>query len=725
VSVLQADSVGHPEGVRGEQSGRPGFRPDIEGLRAVAVLAVLLFHAAVPGVGGGFVGVDVFFVISGFLITGTLWREASTTGTVRLRRFYGARARRLLPASAAVGVVTMIGAAVLLSPLQLRTVIYDGIASALYFGNMWFIGKVSDYFFLDQTPSPFLHYWSLGVEEQFYFVWPAMIICTAWLIRLARRRTRAHGALSKPPYLVVLVLVATVSFAGSLWLTYAWPPAAFFLMPTRAWQLAVGGLVAMTTGQWRRLPTPLAAVAGWAGLAMVLLACTSLGSATPYPGTAALLPGLGTALVIGTGCAAPAWGVGRVLASPPMRAIGRLSYSLYLWHWPVLVLAAPLLGHPLGLNGRLATVVISGGLAVLTLRFIENPLRFAPSVRLSANRSLALGGAATAFVVCVGMALLLWIPPPVGRGPAAPTLTVTAGPPPTGDNLDAYDAAVQHTFAQVQGAVTASADIRNVPSNLNPPLADVARHQMVVVPEGCMRFFFDVAQPECATGDTASSTTVALVGDSHAAMWSPAFQQIAALRHWRLETLAKAFCPLLDVPIFSPSLRRQYTECDEWRGQMIARLRDEHPRLIVLSIARGYVAGNGLVAYSPAWNEGLTRLVQQLRGTGAQVLVLGPTPEPHSVVPVCLSSHLDDATACSPARSTAVNQPGITAESAATTAAGGQYADLSELFCTTTRCPVIVGDAMVFFDSNHVTLEYSLLLAPAIGALADRAAAPH
>jgi len=723
--VPRADSGSHPDDLQGERSGRPGFRPDIEGLRAVAVLAVLLFHAAVPGVGGGFVGVDVFFVISGFLITGTLWREATSTGTVKLRRFYGARARRLLPASAAVGVVTMIGAAVLLSPLQLRTVIYDGIASALYFGNMWYIAKVSDYFFSDQTPSPFLHYWSLGVEEQFYFVWPAMIICTAWLVRLARRRTRAHGALSKPPYLVVLVLFATASFAGSLWLTYAWPPAAFFLMPTRAWQFAVGGLVAMTTGQWRRLPTPLAAIAGWAGLAMVLLACTSLGPTTPYPGTAALLPSLGTALVIGAGCAAPAWGVGRVLASPPMRAVGRLSYSLYLWHWPVLVLGAPLLGHPLGLTGRLATVAISGGLAVLTLRFIENPLRFAPSMRLSANRSLALGGAATALVVCVGVAMLLWIPPPVGRGPAAPTLTVTAGPPPTGANIDAYDAAVQHTFTQVQDAVAASAEMRNVPSNLNPPLADVARQRMVVVPEGCMRFFFDVTQPECATGDTASTTTVALVGDSHAAMLSPAFQQIAALRHWRLETLAKAFCPLLDVPVVAPFLRREYTECAEWRERMIARLRDERPRLVVLSIARSYGAYSGLAAFSPAWIDGLTRLVQQLRDTGAQVLVLGPTPEPQLVVPVCLSSHLDDATACSPARSTALNQPGIAAESAATTAAGGHYADLSELFCTKTRCPVIVGDAMVYFDSNHVTLEYSLLLAPAIGALADRAAAPH
>ena len=411
--MRQADSsVSTGEGTQAGRSAQAQFRPDIEGLRAVAVLAVVLFHAGVPGVGGGFIGVDVFFVISGFLITGLLWREVSSSGTVRLSRFYGARARRLLPASAAVGVVTVIASAVLLPPLQVRDVIHDGIASALYVPNMWFVLQSTDYFANDQSASPFQHYWSLGVEEQFYLVWPALIIGTAWLVRLVRQRTAAHDTLSKPPYLVVFVVVAAVSFAVSLAVTHTWPLAAFFLMPTRAWQLAAGGLIALTASQWHRVPALLASIAGWVGLGVILLTCTLLGTTTPYPGTAALLPVLGAALVIGAGCAAPAQGVGRVLALPPMRAIGRVSYSWYLWHWPVLVLAAPLVGHPLGLAERLATVVVSGGLAVLTLRFIENPLRFAPSVRRSGGRSLALGGAATAVAVCVCVALLIWMPAP-------------------------------------------------------------------------------------------------------------------------------------------------------------------------------------------------------------------------------------------------------------------------------------------------------------------------
>ena len=636
-TVRPADSVSAIEGAQGGRA-QTEFRQDIEGLRAIAVLAVVLFHADVPGVGGGYIGVDVFFVISGFLITGLLWREVSTAGTVRLRRFYGARARRLLPASATVGVVTAIASAVLLPLLQARNVLDDGIASALYVSNYWFILTGVHYFGGHLPPSPFQHYWSLGVEEQFYLVWPAMIIGTAWLIRRVRRRTRAQATSSKTPYVVVLALVAAVSFAVSLAVTYMMPAVAFFALHTRAWQLAVGGLVALTAGQWRRLPATYAAIAGWGGLALILLACTRLSTATFYPGTAALLPVLGTALVIGAGCAAPSQGCGRVLALPPMRAIGRVSYSWYLWHWPVLLFVPLLLGHPLGLAGRLAAAVVSGGLAVLTLHLIENPLRFAARVRQSPIGSLALGGAATAVAVCVGVALLVWVPTPVGRGPAAAALTMTAAPPPTGYNIDAYDAAVQHAFAQVQAAVAASAELKAVPSNLNPALADTAAEFKAYSFNGCLRAPFQGGQPECATGDTASTTTVALVGDSHAAMWNPAFQQIAAQAHWRLEMLSKAGCPLMDLPITN-HLRRlaeHFEHCEQWRGQIIARLRAEHPRLVVVSLWRGYGAGSGndwlsgFTSYDPAWIDSLTRLVQQLRGTGAKVLVLGPIPDPHT-----------------------------------------------------------------------------------------------
>ena len=722
----QAVSGDTTEGQQDRSPAQARFRPDIEGLRAVAVLAVVLFHADAPRIGGGFIGVDVFFVISGFLITGTLFREVTTTGTVGLRRFYGARARRLLPASATVGVITMIVSVVLLPPLQAHAVLYDGIASALYVSNYWFVAEGVDYFGGHMPPSPFQHYWSLGVEEQFYLVWPALIIGTAWLIRLVRRRTRTEATSSQRPYLLVLALVATGSFALSLVVTYLMPPAAFFSLPTRAWQLAVGGLVALAAGQWRQLPSRTAAFAGWAGLGIILWACTQFSATTLYPGTAALIPTLGAALVIGAGCTTSTQGCGRVLGLSPMRAIGRISYSWYLWHWPVLVLAPVLLGHPLGLAARLAAALLSAGLAVLTLKFIENPLRFAARVRNSAWGSLALGGAATAVAVCIGAGLLAVVPAPVGRGAPAPPLTITATPPPTGPSVDAYNAGVQHVFGQFQAAVTAAADLKAVPSNLQPPLAVASSEQQAFFFNGCVRDFFQGGQPECATGDTASPTTVALVGDSHAAMLNPAFQQIAARRPWRLEIMAKAGCPLLDVPINNPFNRlvERFRHCEQWRAETIARLRAERPRLVMVALWRRYGTGSwqpGFEPYDSAWIDSLTRLVQQLRGSGSKVLVLGPIPDPQSVVPICLSGHLNDPMACSPARSIAMNEFGIAAESTATRAVGGQYADLTELFCTHDRCPVIVGNTLVYFDWSHLTREYSQLLSPVLEALADRA----
>ncbi len=713
--------------VSGQRHGRgqKSYRADIEGLRAVAVLAVVLFHAEVPGIGGGYVGVDVFFVISGFLITGLLCREVRSTGSVRLRNFYGARARRLLPASATVGIITMIASVFLLPPLMVRTVIGDCIASALYVSNYRFAAEGVDYFGSHLPPSPFLHYWSLGVEEQFYIVWAPLILGTAWLIRIVRKRgnTGAADPPSRRPYVLLLAAITVASFALSYAVTQIAPASAFYPLATRAWQLALGGLVALTALQWQRLSPRLAAITGWVGLILIVLACFWLTAETAYPGTAALLPTAGSALVIGAGCTVPERGCGRLLGRPPMRAIGRISYSWYLWHWPVLVLAPAVLGHPLGLGARLTAALLSAGLAWLTLRYLEDPLRFTPKIRHSAWRSLGLGALSTAIAVCVGLALLKVVPNPVGRGAPASPVAVTVAPIPVGSPMVAYDAAVQQAFAQVQSAVATSATLQAVPANLVPPLSDAADEADAITLDGCLLDFLGVEQPACVMGDTESPTTVALVGDSHAAIWNPALRQVADSRRWRVETMAKEGCPLLDLPLTNPLLHREYTECEQWRTQILDRLRAGHPRLIVFSLWRVYGSPDwpaGFKAYGAPWLASLTRMVRQLRDTGAQVLVLGPLPAPKSTVPVCISSHLDDAVACAPARSTAVNGAGIAAEAAATTAGGGQYADLTDLFCTAQRCPVIIGNTLVYLDWNHMSVEYSRALAPVIGALADR-----
>jgi peptidoglycan/LPS O-acetylase OafA/YrhL len=731
VILRQAHSVSPTENQQTQRSETKTFRADIEGLRAVAVLAVVLFHAAVPGISGGFVGVDVFFVISGFLITGLLWREVSSTGSVRLHNFYGARARRLLPASATVGVITMVASAILLPPLQAQPAISDGIASALYVSNYQFVLRGVDYFSNHIAQSPFLHYWSLGVEEQFYLVWAPMLLGTVWLIRLmrrARRRPTTAVTASKRPFIVLLTVVATVSFLLSFLGSYILPAAAFYSLPTRAWQLAAGGLVALTAVGWQRLSPRSGAVVGSAGLALILLACVWLSPTTLYPGVAALLPTVGAALIIGAGCSTPNQGVGRLLGVPPMRAIGRISYSWYLWHWPVLVLAPFVVGHSLNLPERVIAAVLSAGLAWLTLRYLENPLRFAPKIRNSGWWSLGLGAVATVIAVCVGLGLLKAVPTPVGHGAAAAPMNITGVTVPNGSPVGAYDQAVHQTFAQVQAAVAASADLKAVPANLAPSISEALSEKQGLSFNGCLREPFESGQPECAMGDTSSPTRIALVGDSHAAMWTPAFQRAAIERHWRLELLAKGACPLLDIQVTNPLSRMAelFAHCAEWRDQIVSRLETERPQLIVLSLWHGYGTTeslSGYQSYDAAWINSLARLVQRLRATGARLLVLGPIPDPHFHVPACLSGYLDDVPACTPSRSAAVNESGIAAEAAAVTAGGGQYVDTSDLFCTAERCPVIVGNTLVYLDENHMSQTYSRTLAPVAAALADRALA--
>lgn len=240
---------------------------------------------------------------------------------------------------------------------------------------------------------------------------------------------------------------------------------------------------------------------------------------------------------------------------------------------------------------------------------------------------------------------------------------------------------------------------------------------------GCVLSWDDVVQPECASGVPDSTTTVALIGDSHAAMWQPALEPVSRQQGWRLETMSKVTCPLMKLPIISPYLGREFTECKQWRATVLERIERERPALIVLDMVRRYGADFGFVSYDQAWLDGLTRLVTQLRGTGARVLVLGPVPDPHATVPTCVSGHMYDALACAPERSIAMNHDGIAAEAAAVRAGGGQYADLGEYFCTDQRCPVIIGNTLVFRDDNHITAEYAQLMSPVLAELTRSALA--
>jgi peptidoglycan/LPS O-acetylase OafA/YrhL len=696
-------------------SARDRFRADVEGLRAVAILAVVAYHAGVGQVRGGFVGVDIFYVLSGFLITGLLWEELQATGRLRFRTFYARRARRLLPAAVLVLVVTVAASSVWLSPLQARVVARDALAAALYVANYRFAALRTDYL-AATSPSPLQHYWSLGVEEQFYLLWPLLLLA----VFLAGRRL--HTA-SPATAAAVLALAGLGSFALSLRLTAVSQPWAFFSLPTRAWELAAGGLVALSAPRLRRLPGVAAAVLGWLGLEAILWSATQLGGSTPFPGTAALFPVGGTVAVVAAGCAAPRLGPNLVLDRWPLQLGGRLSYAWYLWHWPLLILAPAVAGHPLGLGRNLGLAAASGLLAAATVKLVEDPVRFSPRLRSKPGRSLALGTGLTAVAAAAAVATAVFIPVPHGQGLAAPPAAIPITPPPRARHATGQDPAAARLAslsAPVMRAVAKAATVRTVPANLDPSLQSAHANQPQPVVDGCLIRWLGVSSGPCVYGSASSRTTVMLFGDSHALQWFPALDRATRARRWRLVSLTKTTCPPVALSFWSPVLGRPYAECDRWRANMLQRIRAERPALVVLGAARHYGGVYHFQVYGPAWISGLAKMVHQVRATGAQVVVLGPTPKPKVDVPDCLSRHLHNAVACTTARQVAVDAGGVRTERQAVQRAGGSYLDVTPWLCTRTTCAVMVGNLLAYRDDNHLTTPYATWLSPLLGHQLDQ-----
>lgn len=735
---------------------RSGFRSDIEGLRAVAVAAVVLYHAKVGFLPGGYVGVDVFFVISGFLITGLLWREISERGRVSLGSFYARRARRLLPASMLVLVVTIAASALWLPPLEARSVWKDGLSSALYVGNYRFALQQTNYLTSSAPPSPFQHYWSLGVEEQFYLLWPLLLILAA---RFAWKRVGPRVTA-----IVVLGVVAVASFAASVVLTRADEPWAFFSLPTRAWELALGGLIALAQPWVRRALWGVAAPVAWLGLGLIVWSVVDFTSSTPFPGIDAIVPVVGAAAVIAGGIGRPRGGPDWLLGSSNVRLIGRISYSLYLWHWPVLILAPFALGHALNERGELGLVALSVALATATCLLVETPGRQWRWPALSNWRGAAMGGSLTVAGVAACVVVAGALPSTTGHGlapvaalrspPASARIVAThtpasSPPPPSAASGRTHTPAptspststttippavaqVDALSAQVRAAVAQSASTSAVPANLTPSLGDATTDEPDAAVDGCLLQYLQTQSPTCLFGDPNGSSSIVLWGDSHATMWFPAIDSYANAVHARLYVWTKATCPPVELPMFSPVLGREFSECDEWRDSIISQIQELHPALVVFGIAPGYDSAYQITQDGPQWLAGLTSAIHQVRQSGARVAVIGPVPGPPEPIPDCLSANLDDVTACniSPGGPHAAPGPvgidvaGMQAEQSTVTAAGGAFIDVEPWFCTESTCPVIVDNLLVFRDVSHITATYANFLAPLMVATLEAAGNP-
>jgi peptidoglycan/LPS O-acetylase OafA/YrhL len=705
------------------ESGRAPsrFRPDVQGLRAIAVVAVVAYHAGFPGIHGGFVGVDVFFVISGFLITGLLVTDIERTGRVSFRDFYARRARRILPAAILALLVTLLVSYVVLPPLQVPGAARDAVAAALFVANFRFAAQSTDYLGAHSAPTPYQHYWSLSVEEQFYLFWPALLHGAA---RLGRQRARAV-------VIGVVAAVAGASLIACIWLTRTSEPTAFYLLPTRAWELALGGMIALGGSSLLKLPRAAAALLGLAGMAAIVWAIFTYGALTSFPGSAALVPVLGAAAIIAGGAASGGSarrGVTGLLGTRPMQSLGRVSYSWYLWHWPALVLGAVLLGH--SFVARMAMVALSLGLAYLTQRLIEDPFRHAKRLLRAPRASITAGLALSIVAALIGVFAIQAAPSPTGHAAAVSTPKLPAAPvapaahasktpaPPT--RFSALDVLEQ----PLQRVLTAAADVHGVPSNLTPSLSSVRSDKQRPFFDGCDLSFNSSTSPPCAYGDTAASRTIVAFGDSHAAQWFPALDEYANTNHYRFENLTKATCPPVLIPIFSPVLGRDFTECEQWRTQTIARIGAEHPAIVIVDAARHYGPEYDFHVYSSQWLSGLAQTVKELRATGARVLVFGPIAKPAGDAPDCLSVHLDDAQACAVPTGAAINYLGSRAEQIAVEGAGGYYVPTAPWVCSKDRCPIVAGNLLMYRDDNHLTDTYAKWLEPVVAASIDASLNP-
>ena len=375
------------------------FRPDVEGLRAIAVLFVVLYHAHLPGISGGFVGVDVFFVISGFLITGLLVREHEQRSSISIPGFYARRARRILPASTLVVLLTVFATYHWLGFLEGNAVAVDAKWTAVFLANIHLAQIGTSYFGSQAPPSPLQNMWSLGVEEQFYVVWPGLFL----LVAAVGRRLNVRVKLG-----VLLVMIVTASFVWSILQTSNNSTWAYFSPLTRAWELGVGALVAIAAPLLGRISRKTALAMGCLGAVGVVGSGFLFNASTPYPGSAAALPVFGTALLIAAGTAAARLPTERILSTRPFQWFGARSYSLYLWHWPILIIVAEHSFAPLSLWQNLLCVVVAIVAAALSYRFVETPVRRSQFLLKRPLVSVAMG--IVLILVTIGIAQWqLWI----------------------------------------------------------------------------------------------------------------------------------------------------------------------------------------------------------------------------------------------------------------------------------------------------------------------------
>jgi peptidoglycan/LPS O-acetylase OafA/YrhL len=665
-------------------------RNDIQGLRAVAVLLVVLGHAGVPFLRGGYVGVDVFFVLSGFLITGLLLSEASRNGTISLRAFYVRRARRILPAAALTLAVTDVAAYLMLNFVQARETVSDSVWASFFAANLHFASVSGDYFAQNQPPSPVEHYWSLAVEEQFYLVWPAIVLLVV------------VGGIAAFRYshrlLVVIGSIGAASLAWSIYSTGVDPGPAYFLTAGRAWELALGAALAASTAAMTRLPRRAHALLGWLGLAGIIVAAAAFSSSTPFPGYAALLPAGATALVIVAGLAGNrSWlGVPRVLSLAPLRYVGDRSYALYLWHWPVLIIAAQYAGRELSLATNLALVAGAFGLSVISYRFFENPIRRSKGPGML-RAFVAPAAAAAALVIALVTLHLV-------DATAAQFEAAAASVRPVALHQQTAARPTAKPLRAVVAAVRAAQRGAPLPSPLTPSVGDL-RGDFYDLPEGCSPEWTETSSKRlCRMGSKAGAKTLIVFGDSHAQMWMPPILRLAQRDRWTVVPLIKLGC----IPDFWTRQRGRCGDWVRWAKRQAAAL---HPQAALII---------GSWAATRPWRppvKGVTSVSEALNRVSARVVVLSDAPHQRLNPTNCLLESGATMRTCT----TTATPADFRADNAIASSSrkhGIGFLPTRGWFCAPVSaksrnqlCPLVINQTITSTDRGHIGQTYALELA--------------